>query len=157
MDDYLSKPVALGDLQAALTRWMPAGERAPPVARSKAPRAATAAEPAAVLDLGRMREIFGEIDGSAIALLNRYVETTAPLIAAIATSVAGRAGDDARKAVHSAKGASRSAGADELAELCVALEAALKRGAWDEVAAAAAQLAPAFARVKQAVSQIRPE
>ena len=152
MDDYLAKPVALKQLREMLGRWMPgAGGQEAPV-RSAAAAPAAPVGPAKTLDLERMREIFGEIDDSAFALLRRYVESTTPLLAAIERAIAAKSGDDARKTVHSAKGASRSAGADELAALCVELENALKADDWSRAEALGAQLGPAFARVKEAVA-----
>ncbi len=152
MDDYLAKPVNLAQLRETLGRWLPR-QGAPKVAA--APRPARAAPVAlAVLDLERMREIFGEIDSGAIGLLNRYVDSTIPLLAAIRAAVGRQAGDEARKAIHSVKGASRSAGADEVAQICLELEAALKTDSWDDAKGLEARLAPAFARVKEAVARL---
>jgi HPt (histidine-containing phosphotransfer) domain-containing protein len=101
-----------------------------------------------------MREIFGTIDGTAISLLQRYVESTEELLVAIAGAVVAQTGDEARKAIHSAKGASRSAGADEVAALCTEIETAIKAGDWHDAAALQARLGPAFARVKEAVARL---
>jgi PAS domain S-box-containing protein len=155
MDDHLGKPVALAQLRDALAQWLPRAG-----GTSAAPASAPAAAPAPVteeikiLDLERMREIFGEIDGTAITLLQSYVESTGELLAAIAGAVGSRTDDEARKAVHSVKGASRSAGADEVAALCTELETALKGGDWHDAAALQARLGPAFERVKEAVARL---
>jgi PAS domain S-box-containing protein len=154
MDDHLGKPTSLGQLHAAIARWLdrtmePAAE--PPVATE--PAASEVEEPQ-VLDIGRMREIFGEIDGEAIALLQRYLDTTEQLLAAIGQAVPARLADDVRKAMHSAKGASRSAGADEMAVLCAALESAAAAGSWEQAAAIQSQLGSAFGRVKEAVARL---
>jgi HPt (histidine-containing phosphotransfer) domain-containing protein len=101
-----------------------------------------------------MREIFGTIDGSAITMLRRYLESTAPLLAEIDRAIAARCADDAGNAAHSAKGASLSAGADELAALLADLETATKANAWDAAAVTHAQVEPAFRRVQEAVMRL---
>jgi CheY-like chemotaxis protein len=63
MDDCLRKPVGLAQLRDALARWLPGGATAPAAAPVEASPAASTAE---ILDLERMREIFGTIDGNAI-------------------------------------------------------------------------------------------
>jgi two-component system sensor histidine kinase/response regulator len=151
MDDCLRRPVALAQLRDALARWLPGGATAPPAAPVAASPPATKAE---ILDLERMREIFGTIDGNAITMLRRYIESTAPLLAEIHRAIAARCADDAGNAAHSAKGASLSAGADELAALLADLETATKAKAWDAAAATHAQIEPAFRRVQDAVMRL---
>jgi PAS domain S-box-containing protein len=156
MDDYLPKPVALNQLRETLHRWLPksmTSATAGPVPVKPAPATKAAIQ---ILDLGRMREIFGEIDASAIGLLKRYIETTEPLIVSLGAAVASRSGEEAKKIVHSAKGASRSAGADEVASICADLEEAVKDTSWDAATAFQAQLGPAFGRVRVAVEQLKP-
>jgi HPt (histidine-containing phosphotransfer) domain-containing protein len=101
-----------------------------------------------------MREIFGAIDASAIAMLRRYIESTAPLLAEIDRAIAAHRAEDAGNAAHSAKGASLSAGADELAALLADLETATKARAWDAAQAMRAQVEPAFRRVREAVMRL---
>jgi CheY-like chemotaxis protein/HPt (histidine-containing phosphotransfer) domain-containing protein len=156
MDDHLGKPIALAQLRDALAQWLPRAGGAPatPVSPPPAPPVAVVADEVKILDLERMREIFGEIDGTAISLLQRYVESTEELLVDIAGAVAARTGDEARRAVHSAKGASRSAGADEVAMLCTDIETAIRAGDWHDAAVLQARLGPAFARVKEAVAEL---
>ncbi len=154
IDDELRKPVSLGHLSDALRRWLPAAAHrlaAPPRPKPAAEPAARSG-PAPILDLDRIRENFGRVDGGAIALLRRYVETTEPILAAIDRGLDRRSAADVREAAHSALGASRTAGAEQLAELCRGIEAAMKTGAWDEADRLRGELAPAFARVKEAVA-----
>ncbi|HEX9464270.1 MAG TPA: response regulator [Alphaproteobacteria bacterium] len=155
MDDHLGKPTSLAQLNEALGRWLPRKTvAAPPTSAAKPVKNAAPAGEAKVLDLERMREIFGTIDGGAVTLLRRYLDSTEPLLAKIGAAVADRRADEARRAVHSAKGASRSAGADELAALCTELEAAIKAEAWSEAASLDARLDLAFARVRETVLRL---
>jgi HPt (histidine-containing phosphotransfer) domain-containing protein len=104
-----------------------------------------------------MREIFGTIDGNAITMLRRYIESTTPLLAEIDRAIAARRAEDAGNAAHSAKGASLSAGADELAALLAELETAAKAKAWDAAQATHVQVEPAFRRVQEAVMRLGAE
>jgi CheY-like chemotaxis protein len=65
MDDYLAKPVLVGDLDAALTRWLPEAilrGTTPAIPRTPPPRAAVAVEPAAdVIDHHRLAALM-ELD-----------------------------------------------------------------------------------------------
>ncbi|MBI1779619.1 MAG: response regulator [Proteobacteria bacterium] len=151
MDDHLSKPISLAQLQDALARWLP--RALPPAAASPTlpgPRAVLPGD-AKILNLEQMRQNFGVIDGAVIALLRRYVETTASLLAEIERALSTRSVAEVRHAAHSALGASRTAGADELAAICRDLEIAVDGEAWDDARALQAQLRPALARVKEAV------
>jgi two-component system, sensor histidine kinase and response regulator len=151
MDDCLGKPVALAQLRDALARWLSRGA----IASAAAPaEASVRTAKAAILDLDRMREIFGTIDANAITMLRRYIESTAPILAEIERAIAARRADDAGNAAHSAKGASLSAGADELAALLTDLETATKTRAWDAAQAMQAQVEPAFRRVRNAIMRL---
>jgi HPt (histidine-containing phosphotransfer) domain-containing protein len=151
MDDYLRKPVAVAQLRDALARWLSRG--ATPLACVPIETSPAAAK-VEILDVERMREIFGEIDAGAITMLRRYLESTAPLLAEIDRAIAARRADDAGNAAHSAKGASLSAGADELAALLADLETATRARAWDAAQAMGAQVEPAFRRVREAVMRL---
>jgi HPt (histidine-containing phosphotransfer) domain-containing protein len=153
MDDCLRKPVALAQLRDVLARWLPRGA----ILSVPTPGDASPAARAEILDLERMREIFGTIDGNAITMLRRYIESTTPLLAEIDRAIAARRAEDAGNAVHSAKGASLSAGADELAALLAELETATKAKAWDAAQATHVQVEPAFRRVQEAVMRLGAE
>jgi HPt (histidine-containing phosphotransfer) domain-containing protein len=94
------------------------------------------------------------IGASAITMLRRYIESTAALLAEIDRAIAVRCADDVGNAAHSAKGASLSAGADELAALLADLETATKAKAWDAAQAMHALVEPAFRRVREAVMRL---
>jgi PAS domain S-box-containing protein len=155
IDECLRKPVELARLADVLRGLLPAARVASPSEAStdeqQAERAASGTE---VLDLERMRQNFGSIDATARKLLHRYLETTAPLLAEIERALSRRSATELKQAAHSVVGASRTAGAEELAALCAALEAAMKSEAWDEAVALQARLRPAFDQVEQAVMQL---
>jgi PAS domain S-box-containing protein len=161
IDDQIRKPVSLKELQDALTRWLPkaASARPGPVVAVGAgtilqPAVNASAEPR-VLNLDQMRANFGSINGTAVMLLRRFVETTGRLLANIEHAWAERRVGDLRKASHSAFGASRTAGAEQLAKLLGDFQAAIKVEAWEEAGDLCTRLVPALARVQEAVSELR--
>jgi signal transduction histidine kinase/CheY-like chemotaxis protein len=156
VDDQIRKPASLSAIRDSLNRWLPSvGHRSVPVTPLPAGDGQPA-DPAEILNLEQMRENLGSINATAVILLRRYVEGTAPLIADIERACAGRRIDVLRDATHSALGASRTAGAEQLAGILSELQVAVRSEAWDDARALQARLAPAFARVKDVIEQLRP-
>ncbi len=110
MDDYISKPIAMNELQAALARWL---ERP----RSKD-----------ILDVDRLRDILGEDGATTRDFLIGVLPNMTQLCARIE---AERDRSALRELAHELKGASGNVGARELAAAAGALESALKNGAAD--------------------------
>jgi CheY-like chemotaxis protein len=156
IDDRMRKPMSLAQLEDAMARWLPKAAPPPqaPITQSSPIRRKVASTEAKILNLEQMRENFGAIDGTIVTLLQRYVESTESLLAEIDRGLAARSAKDVRDAAHSALGASRIAGADELAAILTDLEVAMETKAWDHASALGAQLVPAFTRVRDAVNRI---
>jgi HPt (histidine-containing phosphotransfer) domain-containing protein len=105
----------------------------------------------AVLDLDQIRAAFGDIDDDVRDLLRLFVETTRPTLEDLDRGIAARDQDGAENAVHSAKGAARSAGAMTMAAICERLEMAVKAGDWGAVERDRVALRPAFAAAEAAI------
>lgn len=118
MDDYISKPVQVQELQAALERW---GRQA---LRQIKPVTATAQLPA--LDraaLNNLRNLGGTADPGLLAeMIDLFLSEAPPLIEAMDKAVLGGSALALRQAAHSLKGSSNTLGAKTLAELCASLE-----------------------------------
>ena len=155
IDECLRKPVELKKLEDLLLRMLPRATRRAPAPQVEgiagAPADAAARE---VLDLDRLRLNFGADDSMTHMLLQRYLESTGPLLAQIEKALSGRLAGDLRHAAHSVVGASRTAGADQVAELCAGLEAAMATENWNDATILQAELGPAFARVRAAVERL---
>ncbi len=154
MDDYISKPVRLPDLEAALRR---ATERltsaaAPPVSPAEA-----ASDPSdETLDLSMLRSLAelnvpGETD-AVIEMADLFFQSAIPLRRRLQESAGG--GDLAgfAQAAHSLKGSAGGLGARRLARLCADLETLAKGGALTEVQRQVGELNAEFDRVSQALS-----
>jgi signal transduction histidine kinase/DNA-binding response OmpR family regulator len=112
MDDYLSKPAPLAQLNAMLEKWLPQGTSSAPVS----------APPA--IDANVLRSLIGN-DESVIREVMRDFEVSAARLASeISIACAARDAVAATAAAHKFKSSARSVGASRLAQVCAAIEVA---------------------------------
>ncbi len=134
MDDYLTKPIQLKVLKAALETWMNTSKPstpAPPVVTAVAPDVASAA-PVAV-DLSVLTGLVGDDPGVVDEFLRDYLASVRSLAPGL--DAARHAGDLPKIATiaHKLKSSSRSIGAMVLGDLCAELEQAGRAGVRDAV------------------------
>lgn len=129
MDEYLTKPIQLQVLKAALQKWMPEVATPPASLGTAAPTegARTA------VDLSVLHARVGDDPQTVDELLTDYVAAARDLAAGIQEAfVAGDLGRLAAGA-HRLKSSSRAVGALALGELCAELETTSRAGAADAV------------------------
>ena len=124
MDDYLSKPVAIDKLAAALTKWLPAEVRDAAADLPESPaRVAAPASPAPV-DLAALGELLGDDDPEMLfEILSFFVEAYPEVRERLAGALKTRDRIAIRDAAHAAKGAARNACAPALAAVLAEMEA----------------------------------
>jgi len=148
MDDYISKPVRLADLEAALLR---AFRRRSLVAGPEA-GAETPIEPPsldlAVLEGLRELNVPGEAD-AATELIQLFLRETEPACARLQAALAAGYAGALRAAAHSLKGSAGNLGARRLATLAAALEQQAGNGALGEAPATLASLVAEFQTVRE--------
>ncbi|MES2887507.1 MAG: PAS domain S-box protein [Pseudomonadota bacterium] len=133
MDDYLTKPLQLQLLKAALDQWLPVGT---PLASSGFPEAKAAPLDSPLVDLTVLQSLASDQPQAARERLSQYLSQASRLMAAL------RATDDPRhigRIAHQLKAASRSVGAVALGDVCVELENACRTGVRDQVVQSKAQ------------------
>jgi len=150
MDDFLPKPVDLKTLRATLLKWIPDETGAPAAAETPPP----APTDARVLDLGRIRDAFGEIDDDAREYFGVYLDSTRPLIAQFMDEIAAQRFAAARETIHKAKGATANAGGQELAALMHDIELALVEQRGEDARARSRELTPAWERLSRAIGLV---
>lgn len=130
MDDYLTKPVPMRVLLAALNQWMPAplsAAAAPPAVPDAAPPQAVVPRPPPtgepVLDLAVLRHLVGDDEETLRELLSDFLGLARSQANQLHEAAgAGRASSVADIA-HRLKSSARSVGALALGRLCADLEA----------------------------------
>jgi two-component system, sensor histidine kinase and response regulator len=147
MNDYVSKPVKLPELQAALHR---AVGRVP--TRSRQPSPATEPEPAdPVIDpavFQSLRDLQGPDEADQVAeLVDLFLKDTPPRLEAIKAAVLASNAPALRESAHSLKGTASNLGARRLATLCAKMEGLAKAGDVSEAAQWLPQLAEEYQQV----------
>jgi PAS domain S-box-containing protein len=160
MDDYISKPVRLPDLDAALhraVRKLARSESEPPAPPRAASEADDDSEEARTLDRTMLRSLAelnvpGETD-AVVEMVGLFLKNAVPLRDRMATAAA--AGDLAefQAAAHSLKGSAGGLGARRLSRLCAELEKRAKAGDLPGVRAAVAEVGVEFGRVEAALAE----
>jgi len=134
MDDYLSKPVRLDDLEALLRRWIgPHVGRQEPEEPSPTPAVPFRSSPSPQLEsidlavLDRLKAISGEGDRFVSDLLSMFLLDLPGRLAEVERAVTEGNGELLRQVAHTLKGAARNIGASLLAELCAEVESLADR------------------------------
>jgi HPt (histidine-containing phosphotransfer) domain-containing protein len=132
MDEYLTKPLQLRLLKAALAKWLPRnGVETIPAELSED---AIHAPHSGILDVGVLKNLVGEDAEVVREFLSHYRTASASL--ATEMRVAGAAADvrQVSALAHKLKSSSRSVGALALGDLCAELENACRSGKRENVA-----------------------
>jgi HPt (histidine-containing phosphotransfer) domain-containing protein len=154
MDDYLMKPLELGDLESALKIWLPhtifhglqpVESRSPLVGQldDSAPYTTTETPP---IDLEYLYGTFNQDRKIVEELLALYLDTTPPLLERLKAAIELKDVAGA-KAAHELKGASAYIAARKMADLAREAEQAIRNGAWEQAGESMEQMETAFIRV----------
>jgi len=125
MDDYLSKPVAIDRLDAAVRRWLPiaAEMRHQPVETVASASVGRTADGVVICDLSEVVEVFGGLSAEVVALVDQFVVNVEETADAIEAALVAGDAEEARRVAHRCSGGARSIGAAELARHLAAIEA----------------------------------
>ena len=170
MNDYVSKPVKLPELQAALRRAgahmrrrgrvtaadleNPGSEAAPSESDATAPGPTQPAVDPAVFESLRALQEAGEPDPAA-ELIDLFLADTPPRLNAMAAAVRDSRASDLRMSAHSLKGTASNLGARRLAALCAILEAGAKAADLTKAASVFAEVTDEYRRVCFVLEQER--
>jgi HPt (histidine-containing phosphotransfer) domain-containing protein len=138
MDDYVSKPVYLDELHAALER---VGQRA-------------VATEGALLDPAMVAQVLRQRKGR--ELIELYVTESEQLLRELESALLQGVTAEVQRVTHGLKGSSRYVGATGVAKLCQELEALSQHGALEQAPRMVAELQRLFERTReQLLSQSR--
>jgi len=148
MDDYITKPIAMPALVAALKKWMPLPKEVAP------PQADDDAKQGPVVDERAIKDIFGDDEATFKEILQSFVAPSQEIVGDILAAHQQRAATGVKNAAHKLKSSARSIGAGALADLCVTLEAAGKAGDWATIDELAPKARDAFVQVETFISKL---
>lgn len=140
MDDYLSKPVAMPDLQAMLQKWMPVdvGQESTVQPLKEGVLAAEGSSKSnghdqQAIDERALKDMFGDDQETFKEILASFVEPSEVIIRDLKDGHAERSAASVKDAAHKLKSSARSVGANALADACLALETAGKEEDWAQI------------------------
>ncbi|RKZ36434.1 MAG: hypothetical protein DRQ37_04150 [Gammaproteobacteria bacterium] len=156
MDEYLSKPIEMPKLKAALKKWMPAQARTE-VEVSDAKLVEAGNEVADVssspaVDVSALTEVFGDDPDTVREILQDFIGPATDNVAEIEEAMAQHSAGGVRSAAHKLKSSARAVGANELADLCAKLELAGKEGDLSTIADEGKKLSGAMEQVIQFIN-----
>jgi two-component system sensor histidine kinase/response regulator len=148
MDDYVSKPVRLADLQAALGRSPAAGRVVTPTPPAVVDKRADM-DLTAIISMGGLR-VPGEPD-PVRELIELFLSDSKNQLSKIRAAGSGKDFAGLRNAAHTLKGSSSNLGAKRLSLLCLQLEQAASREESDACTARIQEIGMEFELVEQAL------
>ncbi|WP_456425625.1 two-component regulator propeller domain-containing protein [Rhodocaloribacter sp.] len=155
MDDYISKPVRVPELEAALARCRKSADAVAQPERAGEPEPERAEDASAAdetpLNLSRLEEATGDDPVFMREVLKTYLIDTPNLIDALWTAYAADDMEGLARAAHSLKSSSRTCGADHLAELSRKIEAKSRTGEQVELLRLVEEAADHFVLVRRAM------
>jgi CheY-like chemotaxis protein/HPt (histidine-containing phosphotransfer) domain-containing protein len=154
MDDYISKPVRLKDLIAALERCASSATTAP--ADGAVPTAPTV--PAIDHEvLARLQADLGDDPTIIVELIDLFLQDTPMLLAELRQALAAGKVDVVQRTAHTLKSTSASLGAQPLAACCYKLEETAHAARLDQGATHLSEIEAAYEQAEQALQHIRAE
>ncbi len=160
MDDFVAKPVRIGDLEAALYRAGGTGAVTAGAAEGVPPVSAPVPEAPAVDATVLPHLLRGLGDRAPIAegrLIDTYLGELPRLVAALRRALDEGDREAMHRAVHSLKSSSASMGAQHLSDLCADLEDRTRAAVPEDAAECAATIIAAGARAQGALAERRRE
>ncbi len=168
MDDYLSKPLDITAVEAALVKWgaicaaLPRAAGTPPpppsaLALAPPPGAAptqVSTSATGIINRARLDEFreYDDADGSLVKdMIALYLRDGAERLAEIRRSFDAGESESLMKAAHALKGGASNIGADAIADLCKTIEQCARDGTPGAAAGAVAALPAAFDAARDAL------
>jgi CheY-like chemotaxis protein/HPt (histidine-containing phosphotransfer) domain-containing protein len=155
MDGVLMKPLDRDAIDAAITRLLPSAvalrQRTEPAPADTPPAPAKVVSDGTI-DFAMLEATFGS--ARARSMLGLFVTSVRPYIDTLDQALASGALQDGFHAAHAAKGSALLIGAKDLAEVCGAIEAALRDGDLARARDRAPDLKPRFAAVETLIGTL---
>ena len=152
MDDYLSKPIRLDELAAALDRQVKSQPQKAPAKEAAEPAAVEASAVDASV-VGRLRQTFG--DAEVVSLIDTFLKEAPGLLVALRSATESDDGDRLRISAHTLKSNAATFGATRLADLSRTIEQLAGAGSTDAARDVVGNAEAEFERVRTALAAER--
>jgi len=159
MDDYISKPVRLKELNEILNKWLPLTNI--PVTTNTTTAQPdtdklTTADPtdASPIDPNALTKLVGDNQQTHHSLLKKFLISAESTINDFHVAYDDQSLDTIKHLAHKLKSAARAVGADKLADLCLSLEQAGSSNAWEELNTLRPQLDETMGSVKTYIEKL---
>ena len=158
MDDYISKPVKVAELIAALARVVPLARKARPTEpQAMAEESAHAPRTLDPSTLAALHETFGADDAREWpALVASFLADATMLLATMDVAVVRGDADTLERAAHTLKSTGAIFGAGTLAQECVILEQSVRAGTLDDATAQIIRVRAAYDAVGRELAESSP-
>jgi CheY-like chemotaxis protein/HPt (histidine-containing phosphotransfer) domain-containing protein len=166
MEDYVSKPVQVGELVAALSKCQPrlsmeAPQKPPQAVEAPHAEAPATRVPSEVLDPGAFRQLRATLgkraDSMLPGLIEQFYQDADRLLGEAREALEQGQADDLRHAAHTLKSTSATFGAVALSAVARELEYLARDGALEGAPELIAQAAAEFTRAKATLEMLREE
>ncbi len=148
MNDYVAKPIRAEELVSAL-------KRAKPLANGDVGAAAVGYVSLDDAALGSLRDLGG--DEFLSEVIDAFLADAPALIATLRSSLDEKSSEELRRAAHTLKSNGATLGAQEFAELCLALEQQARAGELDGAAGLVDRIEHEYRPLEEALSALRSE
>lgn len=150
MDDFLTKPVSLGELENTLKKWVKKLDR-----REKEENKINIgeAQPSSVFDPGRLVELLGDDIDLVREIVETFQEDAPKQIHKLQEAFSSEDQKLVEQQAHSLKGAAANIGAESLREIVYNIELAAKTGNLDKANTLFAELKPVYQRLEETLNQ----
>jgi len=145
MDDYLARPVRMGQLRSVLSRVAPKGDEVP------APAAARVTNDSPTLDRDVIAKLREEEDNLLVELIDLFNTEVPAQLQELAGALARRDTKTAASIGHTLKGTAGTFGANRMCELAANIDQAARDGLVEPAVAMLEQLRPEIDRVRGAL------
>ena len=152
MDEYLTKPIQLAALGAALERWLEhaAFDAVPTASRPQA----VATDSGVAVDVSVLKSLVGDDAGTVHEFLAEYLNTARAQAAEIVAGCDAECNSRVGAVAHKLKASSRAVGALALGDLCAELENASRAGGRSEMSVHRARFEHAMRDVEACIVDI---
>jgi PAS domain S-box-containing protein len=151
MDDYVSKPVRVEELVAALKRTSPGRTSGRKEGEANGRPAGIVVDPTA---LEGLRAALGDDHQTFLEIISAYLEDTPKLLAALGDTLARGDAEGFTRAAHTLKSSSATLGAIGLASLAARLETAGRGGAMSDAAPGVAEAEARYGQVRATLERL---